>query len=189
LDIKIEHLGKWVRRGTLIFTYYVEGIVDRIINKVKECGLRAEQFTGAAKADLKGFVERFKRKEADVLVGSAPIGTGVDGLKHHLDRLVFLTLPWSNAEYQQIVGRLYRQGREDGSVEIIIPQVVLREERAGIWSWDDLRLRLIEYKRTLADAAVDGMIPAGGLPSREEMQRRSLNALQVWASNVAKGIQ
>lgn len=189
MDAKLDALDQRIRRGTLIYTSYVGGVVDRLVQKVESLGLRAELFTGECKTDLKQFILRFKNKQADVLIGSAPIGTGVDGLQQHLDRILFITLPWSNAEYQQVVGRLYRQGRQSKTVEIVIPQVHVREERIGTWSWDDQRLRLIEYKRTLADAAVDGMIPTGGLPTKEEMQRRSLAALQQWLVGVGRGIE
>ncbi len=180
LQVKLKALHRWVRRGTMIYTHFVEGIVPKIQEAVERQGLSVRLFTGKSRVELTTFLADFREGRADVLIGSAPIGTGVDGLQHHLDRLVFLTLPWSNAEYQQIVGRLHRQGSAFQAVEVIIPQVVLREERAGIWSWDDSRLRCIEYKRTLADAAVDGVIPAGGLPSREELQARSLLALEKW---------
>ena len=122
------------------------------------------------------------------MVELGAVGTGVDGLQFVLDRIVFISLPWSHAEYEQIVGRLWRQGSRFHKVEVIIPQVTLREERTGQWSWDDLRLRGIEYKQTLADAALDGVIPKGGLPTRVEMQRRSLEALKVWIGNVSKGL-
>lgn len=188
LEAKLPHLNEWVRRGTLIYTQYVEDIVEPVKQAVERLGLRIAVFTGRERISLEGFRKAFEEKRVDVLIGSAPIGTGVDGLQFLLDRLVFLTLPWSHAEYEQIVGRLWRQGSKFHQVEVIIPQVTLREERAGQWSWDDLRLRCIEYKQTLADAAVDGVIPQGGLPSKMEMQRRSLKALQIWKENVSKGI-
>lgn len=188
LKAKLQHLNKWVRRGTLIYTQYVEGIVDPVRIAVEQMGLRVAVFTGKERISLDEFKIAFEEQEVDVLIGSSPIGTGVDGLQFLLDRLIFLTLPWSQAEYEQIVGRLWRQGSKFHKVEVIIPQVVLREERAGQWSWDDLRLRCIEYKQTLADAAVDGTIPKGGLPSRNELCRRSLNALKLWKANVSKGL-
>ena len=40
----------------------------------------------------------------------SPIGTGVDGLQHVCDRLVFASLPWTHAEYEQIIGRIKRKG-------------------------------------------------------------------------------
>ena len=103
------------------------------------------------------------------------------------NRLVFISLPWSNAEYQQIIGRLHRQGSRFKKVDVIVPIVVLREAKAGIWSWDDKRRRCIEYKQTLADAAIDGSIPQGRLPSKEELQRRSMEALKKWMSRAKIG--
>ena len=185
-EAKLRHLSRWVRRGTMIYTYFVSGIVEPLTRAIESMGLAVHHFTGTSRVQVSEFVKAFKAGKADVLIGSAPVGTGVDKLQHVLDRLVFMTLPWSNAEYQQIVGRLWRQGSEFGQVEVIIPLVMLREVRAGVWSWDDYRLRNIEYKRTLADAALDGVIPLGGLPSREEMQRRSLLALKSWIAEVAE---
>ena len=188
LRVKLKHLHRWVKRGTLVFTQYVDGIVDPVTEVIEAMGLRVQHFTGDCKVNIAQFVEDFEAGRVDVLVGSQPVGTGVNRLQYVLNRIVFVTLPWSNAEYQQIVGRLWRQNSEFQRVEVILPQVVLREERAGIWSWDDLRLRCIEFKRTLADVVLDGTIPHGGLPSREELHRRSLVALKVWADNVGKGL-
>lgn len=188
LQAKLRNLGSWVRRGTLIYTYYVEGIVEPLTQALDRLGFKSSLFTGKERVTVENFVDDYRNNRADVLIGSAPVGTGVDGLQFVLDRIVFITLPFSNAEYEQIVGRLWRQGSAFGKVEVILPQVTLREERAGQWSWDDLRLRLIEYKQTLADAALDGIIPKGGLPSREEMQRRSLGALKQWAEAVSRGL-
>ncbi|WP_437202071.1 helicase-related protein [Planctomicrobium sp. SH664] len=188
LEAKLPHVAEWVRRGTLIYTQYVEEIVEPVKRAVEGLGLRIAAFTGKERISLEEFRQEFEAKRMDVLIGSAPIGTGVDGLQFLLDRLVFLTLPWSHADYEQIVGRLWRQGSKFHQIEVIIPQVTLREERAGQWSWDDLRLRCIEYKQTLADAALDGVIPRGGLPSQQELHRRSLNALKLWKESVSKGL-
>ena len=37
--------------------------------------------------------------------------------------MVLLTLPWTDSEYTQLKGRIYRQGSKFGDVEIVIPQV------------------------------------------------------------------
>lgn len=186
LRVKLKHLHRWVKRGTLIYTQYVDGIVAPVKQVIEAMGLKVQEFTGGSRVGIGQFVEDFRAGRVDVLVGSQPVGTGVDRLQYVLNQIVFVTLPWSNAEYQQIVGRLRRQKSEFARVDVIIPQVVLREERAGIWSWDDQRLRCIEYKRTLADAVLDGTIPLGDLCTKDEMQRRSLEALQVWVNNVAQ---
>ena len=188
LRVKLKYLPQQVERGTLVYTHYVDKIIEPITKVIEAKGLRVQHFTGESRVSIAQFVEDFEKGRVDVLVGSQPVGTGVNRLQYVLNRIVFVTLPWSNAEYEQIVGRLWRQNSEFQKVEVFIPQVVLREERVGIWSWDDLRLRCIEFKRNLADVVLDGIIPHGGLPSQQELHRRSLVALKVWAENVASGL-
>lgn len=190
LDVKLEHLPQWLRRGTMIYTHYVQGIAAKLEQRVRSCGLRPRMFIGRSQVRIPDFIEEMKRNEADVLIGSSPIGTGVDGLQRYLDRLIFISLPWSDAEYQQIVGRLYRQGRDAnaGPVEVIIPIVNLRQERIGNWSWDDLRFQLIENKASLANAAIDGAIPIDGFTTKHHMQQQSLTALRIWCDRVRKGM-
>jgi SAM-dependent methyltransferase len=42
----------------------------------------------------------------------------------------------------------------------------------------------LQWKKTLADAAVDGVIPEGGLASPETMKKKANEALQAWISRV-----
>ena len=115
-----------------------------------------------------------------------PIGTGVDGLQNVCNNMVLLTLPWTDSEYTQLKGRIYRQGSKFGDVEIIIPQVYvdLDDKR---WSWDKQRLQLIREKRTLADAAVDGIIPSKHIPTKQKLCSDSLQALKSWKERVNDG--
>ena len=41
------------------------------------------------------------------------------------DRLIIASLPWTHAEYEQLVGRIYRQKSSFTKVEVIILQVIL----------------------------------------------------------------
>lgn len=186
VELKLKHLEKWLGPKTVIYSHFVEGIVEPVRAHLEKLGLKVAIQTGRSKS--KEGLNRFKSGDADVLIGSATIGTGVDELQYVCNRLIFLSLPWSNAEYQQIVGRLHRQGSRFDRVDVFIPIVVLREERAGIWSWDDKRLRCIEYKQTLADAALDGAVPQGRLPTKMELQARSMTALDHWIENTKKGL-
>ena len=77
----------------------------------------------------------------------------MDGLQSVSDRMILLTLPWTDSEYTQLKGRIYRQGSLFGSIEIIIPQVRINLEDGDFWSWDVQRLNVIKNKKTLADAA------------------------------------
>jgi hypothetical protein len=69
--------------------------------------------------------------------------------------MIILSLPWTDSEYTQLKGRIYRQGSKFGEVEILIPQVYIQLEDKE-WSWDRQRINLIRNKKTLADAAIDG---------------------------------
>jgi len=87
-------------------------------------------------------------------------------------------LPWTSAEYEQVVGRLRRQGQTK-QVEVIIPQVVLENE-GETWSWDELRFGCIEYKRTLSDCVLDGKIPDTININKQEFLKQSREKLEQW---------
>lgn len=72
-----------------------------------------------------------------------------------------------------------RQGSVFGSVEIIVPQVVLAYGGHS-WSWDQGRLALIHYKQTLSDCAVDGQIPETVRIEPNTLLRHSREALDPW---------
>lgn len=182
LNAKLPMIRQLVRPGTLIFTPFVTGIIEPLVAAVTDAGFKAGVFTG----DEKSGYDQFVAREVDVLIGSEPIGTGVDGLQEVSNRLIFASLPWTGAHYDQVVGRLHRQGSVFDRIEVFVPLVELRQGN-GSWSWDRRRLDRIRFKRTLADAVVDGVIPEGKLPSREEMQDHSLRALQAWINQVQGG--
>ena len=68
-------------------------------------------------------------------------------------------------------------------MEVILPQVVLAHN-GDIWPWDKMRMRRIRYKKTLADAALDGVIPESDLASPETMFRKAREALQAWIERI-----
>jgi len=70
--------------------------------------------------------------------------------------MIFLSLPWTFAAYEQIIGRIYRQGSKADCVEIVVPQVLTTSSTT---SYDTIRWGLICSKRTLAECATDGVIP------------------------------
>jgi SAM-dependent methyltransferase len=107
----------------------------------------------------------------------------MNGLQKVCNRLIVATLPWTGADYEQLVGRIYRQGSAFAHVDVFIPQVVIGTEGEE-WSWDVQRHDRICYKKTLADAAVDGVIPEGVLESRQALLGRSLDALRGWIARI-----
>ena len=188
LDEKLKLSKDYIRKGTIIYTYYTTGIVDKIKDFVQSLGFTTGTYTGEEspffrEQSLKDFVDG----KIDVLIGSKPIGTGVDGLQDVCDRMILITLPWTDAEYIQLKGRIYRQGSTFDNVEFIIPQVKIKFEKDDIWSWDIQRLNLIKHKKTLADAAVDGVVPSRIMPSQQTMFKKSQESLRKWKGRIEQG--
>lgn len=57
---------------------------------------------------------------------------------------------------------MHRQGQVHEKVKVIIP-IARAEINGQIWSSDEKKLERIRYKKTIADAAIDGVIPEGKL--------------------------
>ena len=189
LKLKLEHVKPFIKPKTILYTYYTDSDrIPRLIAKyIKNLGYKSALYIGEQDID-----EREKNKQSfvkgdtDILIASRTIGTGVDGLQKVCNRMIILTLPWTDSEYTQLKGRIYRQGSKFGSVDIIIPQVKINLGNKE-WSWDIQRLKLIKQKRSLADAAVDGIIPKKNLPSIKKLCSDSLNALKEWKKRVNEG--
>ena len=158
LEEKLGAITEAIKPGTLIYTEYVSGMVEPIRAAVAEAGFSVGVCTGQNKTGL----QPFKDGKLDVLIGSSTIGTGVDGLQHVASRLIIACAPWTSAAYEQLVGRLVRTGQQE-PVDIIFPLTYIDTEE-GEWSYDrGNRLNRIRYKKTIADAAVDGIVPEGAL--------------------------
>ena len=182
-EAKLETIIELAKPGTLIYSQFVDSIFPMIRDGLIRRGLRVSAFNGEDKSG----VDLFKRREVDVLIGSSALGTGVDGLQYVCNRLIVACLPWTSAGYEQLLGRVYRQGSAFNKVEVFIPQVVLRNG-SDEWSWDRQRLARIHYKKTLADAAVDGIVPEAKLASPELMLQEAKRALAAWIERLTNGV-
>jgi hypothetical protein len=181
LSVKLDAIAQHIRKGTLVYTHYVHGMVGPIRAYLERLGFKVGLYTGEDKSGL----EPFRARAVDVLIGSRLVGTGLDGLQRVCDQIVMLSLPWTSAEYEQVIGRIRRQGSAFGSVSEIVPQVVLDHEGEQ-WSWDKGRMATIQYKRTLSDCAVDGNIPEAVRISETEMLERGRKALDQWIERIGE---
>lgn len=163
---------------SLIYTHYVDEIAATLYDTIAEAGFRVGFYTGDSKQGL----EQFKSGEIDVLIGSSSIGTGVDGLQLVCDRLIINCLPWTNAEYEQLIGRLWRQGQTSKKVEVIFP-LTYADVNGVKWSYCLSKLQRIRYKKSIADAAVDGAVPEGNLRSPAQAQSDIL----AWLERLESG--
>ena len=189
LEPKLESIKKSLKPKTILYTYFTDDnkIPHQIAKFVKSQGYSVDFYIGEQSTEEREISKNsFVKGNTDILIASRTIGTGVDGLQNVCNRMVLLTLPWTDSEYTQLKGRIYRQGSKFGDVEIIIPQVYVDLDNQR-WSWDKQRLQLIRDKRTLADAAVDGIIPSKHIPTREKLCSDSLQALKKWKERVNEG--
>jgi len=185
LAAKLEIVRPFLRKGTLVYTHYVEGIVEPAMRALEAMGLTVGLFTGEEKSGL----EPFRRGEIDVLLASSAIGIGLDGLQQVCNCVILLSPPWTSAAYEQIIGRVRRQGSQFDHVEVIIPQITL-ETNGEAWSWDERRMACIAYKRTLSDCVLDGTIPETIQINQQEFLRQSSEALERWMTRVqGKGVE
>ncbi|HEX2880945.1 MAG TPA: helicase-related protein, partial [Polyangiaceae bacterium] len=163
----LKHLAPGQK--TLIYTHYVDGIAGPLREAIEAAGFSAGILTGETDdGQLKEFLK--PDGNIDVLVASSRIGTGVNGLQYICNKLIINSLPWTNAEYEQLVGRLYRQGSKFDKVRVVIPVTfsVVNGER---WSYCESKLHRLEYKKSIADAAVDGVVPEGNLRTPAQAQQ------------------
>jgi len=175
-DARIPEIVKRINGQTIIYTEYVGSsfpkrptILDKLCDAVNDAGYTFGLYVGEDHSGL----DRFLKKNIQVLIASRPISTGIDGLQHVCRNLIFNTLPWTYALYQQIIGRIVRTGMGNYSVNIhhIIASI-------GGFHYDQMKLDRLKFKRTLAECAVDGLLPEKNLVTPLQATREAINWLQ-----------
>ena len=96
-DARLPEIIKRIKGQTIIYTKYVSEIVDKLKRAVEDDGYSVAEYTGFSRE-----LDRFLSKRAQVLIASDPISVGVDGLQLVCNNLIINTLPWTNAQYQQL---------------------------------------------------------------------------------------
>lgn len=180
IPIKYEGIRSHIKKyRTIIYTQFIKNILPRIKEELRKDGISFREYTGEIDSvERDSIVSDFAQHKFDVILASSPITTGVDGLQKICDTIIILSLPWTNAEYVQLVGRINRQGSEFGSVKIVVPQVKIKMNNGKEWSWDDKRFRIIKTKRTLSDAVVDGRFASIFSLNRSKLLRDAVESLR-----------
>lgn len=169
---------KEIRPKTLIYTHFVSGIDALLYDAISRDGWEVGFYTGEDKSGLEGFLNG----DVDVLIGSSAIGTGVDGLQSVCNRLIINVLPWTAAEFEQLKGRIYRQGQSSDKVKLIIP-VTFSEVNGTRWSWCESKLQRLKFKKSIADAVVDGVVPEGHLRTPAQAYKDTI----AWLERLKSG--
>lgn len=178
----------------VVYSDLVTGMVDPIKNRLEAEGYRTARYTGEESvAERAAIIRRFQSGEIDVIVGSRPIATGVDGLQHVARKMVVACPGWTATQDDQMVGRLHRTGQtEDVEIDYIRTTATLQANADGEkmqWSNDDRRLNRIKFRRSLSDAAVDGVIPQGQLTSAEASNAASVAALSAFVQKMRQKVE
>ncbi|MBA4120933.1 MAG: DEAD/DEAH box helicase family protein [Acidobacteria bacterium] len=177
---RIPTILEEIRPKTIIYTHYVEGIVDQLKEAVEAKGWSVGFHIGGDKSGRENFING----STDVLIASSAMAVGVDGFQRVCDRLILNIPPWTSAELEQLEGRVNRQGQIHDTLTIIFP-VTFGIDGEEYWSWDEGRLARLQNKQTIADAAVDGLMPEGQL--RTEAQ--AFRDLRKWLDRLKDGEQ
>jgi len=172
-DARLPQIIKRIDGQTIIYTEYVTEIIEKIAQAVDDAGHKFGFYVGGNDTGL----EPFKKKEIQVLIASRPISTGVDGLQRVCSNLIFNTLPWTNAQYIQLIGRIVRTGQDE--------EVTIHHVLAGIggYLYDHLKMNRIKFKKTLADCAVDGVLPERNLITPQKDTKEAI----AWLSRLESG--
>jgi superfamily II DNA or RNA helicase len=169
---------------TIIYTEYVTDIVPKIAEAVRKEGYSYGYLTGE---DSTGFY-LFKNKKVQVLITSRPGAVGLDGLQDVCNKLIISALPWTNAQYQQLVGRIYREGQIKNNVDVVIIRATITKPINGKvykFPYDPfLKWQRIVNKKTLADCAVDGRSPGD---KRLATHTQVMNAAIEWIERLMRG--
>jgi superfamily II DNA or RNA helicase len=168
-DARIPEIIRLIDGQTIIYTEYVEDIVRKISEAVENAGFAFALYTGYDRSGL----TKFLNKKVQVLIASRPLSVGVDGLQHICNRLILNTLPWTNAQYQQLLGRLVRKGQIRDVVHVYLIKASI-----GGYEYDELKWKRIQFKRTLADCAVDGVLPEKNLVTPQQAAMEAVKWLE-----------
>ncbi len=181
---RLPVIREQIKPKTLIYTHYVKGIDKLLRDALENDGWKVSFYTGEVESDSRReILQEFKEGNIDVLIGSSAVATGVDGLQQVCNKLIINVLPWTHAEFEQLIGRIYRQGQQN-PVTIVIP-LTYAHVNGDRWSWCDSKMQRLRFKKSIADAAVDGIVPEGHLRTPAQ----AYQDVMAWLEKLETGVQ
>ena len=176
---KLEAIADEIKKGTIIYSPWVKGLTEMLTKSISDMGFITEAYNGESgdKTERKKILDRFCSGKTDVLVCSKPISTGVDGLQKCCNKMIIISLPWTDADYTQLKGRIYRQGSVYDKVEFVILQVIINT-KDGSWSWDKMRKNAVDNKKTIGEAVVDGDIQESYTINSKKLLNKAMETLK-----------
>ena len=173
LSTKLDGLLPHIVKGeTIIYTEYVSGILKPISEFFTNNNIKVGFYTGN---DKEGLIDYRDKNKVDVLVGSKPITTGINGLQHKTSVMIELIPMWTKADRDQFGGRVIdRKGIPlDRKVKYITIIVKLYDDNGELLpdrsQYSKNRVERIKQKGIITDLVLDGQVPKGKLPSRKKL--------------------
>ena len=180
IDLKLsdEQVIKELTPGTIIYCQYKKEIINKISQKLRDLNISFLTYTGDEDAQTrKNNKKAFINHKVNILLATSPISTGVDGLQKVSNKIIVISYPWTGAEWDQLIGRINRQGSCFDKVTIIHLQVYINTNK-GEWNYDERRWNIIKNKKTLSDVVVDGHLESIYKLSRNKFVKRLIQELQ-----------
>ncbi len=110
MSVKMEAMMPYIEKGTIIYTEYTENIVDAIVSYIPS-NLKVGVYSGSKKdKDFQNY---------DVMVITSAASTGTNGLQKYFNKMIYFSLPYTWASFEQSVGRIDRQGSNFEAVDIM----------------------------------------------------------------------
>ena len=173
--------------GTIVYSKFVSGIIDEMAAAIQDSrDLKVGLYTGENKAGYLAFKNRLAKNnedKVDVLVASSALGLGVN-LQDTGHSMVINSLPWSAAEMEQLLGRIYREGSNAEKISVVIPLVYLQDANGEMFSYDEKRLNLIENKGALADLVLSGEPLRDEFSSEAKLLADAEKAIGTWQKQI-----
>ena len=179
IDLKLsdEQVIKELTPGTIIYCQYKKEIINKISQKLRDLNISFLTYTGDEDTQTrKNNKKAFINHKVNILLATSPISTGVDGLQKVSNKIIVISYPWTGAEWDQLIGRINRQGSCFDKVTIIHLQVYINTNN-GEWNYDERRWNIIKNKKTLSDVVVDGHLDSIYKLDRNKFVKRLIQEL------------
>ncbi len=109
------------RRGSALIFARTQHRVDRIMNRLKENGVKATRIHGGrSQSQRRQAIDQFREGKFDVLVATDIAARGLD--IHHIAHVINYDLPRNPEDYIHRVGRTARAGAEGESLCFLTPE-------------------------------------------------------------------
>ena len=145
------------KKTLIVSSYRTAGVIDDYISRLNDSGIKTIGFDGQNNNNNEN-IEKFKSGNYDVLVTQIKsINEGID--LSNADSIIFLDLPYTPAEFQQTIKRVYRNGDSDNRNDIKIRHLsaVSESESESFHTIDKFISDLIEYKSEAIHGITQGL--------------------------------